>query len=77
MKELTSSKLWCAIVGLVTGIYEIVCEQYTEGTALIISSILGYLVAEGIVDYKEVHSSVDALKNAISMLVELNKEEEE
>lgn len=55
MKEkLTSRKLWVAIAGIIAGIAMIAAKNTVEGTAMIISSVLGYLIAEGYIDAKAV-----------------------
>lgn len=60
MKEkLLSRKLWVALIGVITGIVLIAAGTVTEGVATVISSILGYLVAEGLIDAKAVQAVVD------------------
>ena len=55
MKEkLASRKLWVAIAGIIAGIAMIAAKNTVEGTAMIISSVLGYLIAEGYIDAKAV-----------------------
>lgn len=56
MKKLTSRKLWAAIVGVTTGIFLIASGNVTEGTATIITSVVGYLAAEGLIDAMAVKS---------------------
>lgn len=55
MKEkLMSRKLWVAIAGIIAGIAMIAAKNTVEGTAMVISSVLGYLIAEGYIDAKAV-----------------------
>ena len=55
MKEkLASRKLWVAIAGIIAGVAMIAAKNTVEGTAMIISSVLGYLIAEGYIDAKAV-----------------------
>ncbi len=55
MKEkLTSRKLWVAIAGIIAGVAMIAAKNTVEGTAMIISSVLGYLITEGYIDAKAV-----------------------
>lgn len=66
MEKLTSRKLWASIIGVVTGLMMYFTGDKTEGTALIISSILGYLAAEGIID-------AAATKNVIETVDEIGQ----
>ena len=60
MKEkLLSRKLWVALIGVLTGIVLIVSGTTTEGAATVITSILGYLIAEGYIDAKAVNAVID------------------
>ena len=71
MKEkLTSRKLWVAIIGMVSGIVMIMSGSKTEGAATLITSILGYLIAEGYIDAKAVDSVVDMVDDNIDDIVE-------
>lgn len=55
MKEkLASRKLWVAIAGIIAGVAMIAAKNTVEGTAMVISSVLGYLIAEGYIDAKAV-----------------------
>ena len=74
LQKLSSRKLWTAIIGVVTGIGLIATKNVTEGTSVIISSILGYLLAEGYIDAK----SASAASQIIHQVEEnLEKESEE
>jgi hypothetical protein len=60
--KLTSRKFWVAILGVVTGIVLVVSGNVHDGTVAIISSVLGYLAAEGYIDAK----NADAVFEVIS-----------
>lgn len=63
MKEkLTSRKLWVAIAGIIAGIALIASKNVVEGTATIISSVLGYLIAEGFIDAKAVGGVLEEIE---------------
>lgn len=53
-QKLTSRKFLTAISGIITGIFLILMGDTTEGTTTVVSSIVAYLVAEGIVDSKKI-----------------------
>lgn len=69
MKEkLSSRKLWVSIIGIITGISLIAAGNSTEGAATIITSILGYLMAEGYIDakaVKKVYEITDEVKDQL------------
>ena len=52
--KLTSRKLWIAVAGIIAGIAMIAAKNTVEGTSMIISSVIGYLVAESYIDAKAV-----------------------
>lgn len=60
--KLTSRKLWMAIAGIIAGIVLVINGNAVEGTATIISSVLGYLVAEGFIDAKAVGGVLDEIE---------------
>ena len=63
MKEkLTSRKLWVAVAGIIAGIARIASKNITEGAATIISSVLGYLIAEGLIDAKAVGGVIEGIE---------------
>jgi hypothetical protein len=71
MKEkLTSRKLWVSIIGIISGIVLIVAGNTTEGAATLITSILGYLIAEGYIDAKAVDSVVEIVDDNLDEMVE-------
>lgn len=59
--KLMSRKLWVAVAGIIGGVVLIVKGNVVEGTATIISSVVGYLLAEGIIDAAAVNTVVDAV----------------
>ena len=59
--KLMSRKLWVAVAGILGGIVLVAKGQYVEGTATMISSVVGYLLAEGIIDAAAVDTVVDAV----------------
>lgn len=58
-EKLLSRKLWVALIGVLTGIVLIASGTTTEGVATVITSILGYLIAEGYIDAKAVSAVID------------------
>lgn len=71
MKEkLTSRKLWIAIIGIISGVALIVSGNSTEGAATLITSILGYLIAEGYIDAKAVDAVVEIVDEELDEVVE-------
>ena len=48
-----------AVVGVLSGIMLILTGNSTEGTASIITSVIGYLAAEGLVDMKAVKKAME------------------
>ena len=52
LQKLTSRKFISALVGVISGIILIINKNTTEGTSVIISSILGYMLTEGYIDAK-------------------------
>lgn len=77
MEKLTSRKLWVAIIGIVTGIGLIFTGDTPEGATTLIASILGYLLAEGIIDAKAVDSVLDIVDEVGNKLEELEEPEGE
>ena len=66
MKEkLLSRKLWVALIGVITGIVLIVSGTTTEGVATVITSVLGYLMAEGYIDAKAVGAVIDQVEDKL------------
>lgn len=59
--KLMSRKLWVAVAGILGGVVLIAKGNTVEGTATIISSVVGYLLAEGIIDAAAVDTVVDAV----------------
>ena len=52
--KFTSRKFLTALSGVVTGIFLILMGDTTEGATTVVSSVVAYLVAEGIIDSKRV-----------------------
>ncbi|HBR09564.1 MAG TPA: hypothetical protein DD735_11825 [Clostridiales bacterium] len=61
LKNLLSRKFLIAVAGVLCGISTAIGGDTTNGAILIISSVLGYLVAEGFVDAKAVASAAAAI----------------
>ena len=75
-QKFSSRKLWLAIVGIVSGIAMIQNGNITEGTALIGSSVLGYLIAEGYIDAKAATATalmVSEISGAIKEAIAVKK----
>lgn len=76
MKEkLASRKLWVAIAGLIAGIAMIAAKNTVEGTAMVISSVLGYLIAEGYIDAKAVGGVIGEIELPKESVEETKTEE--
>lgn len=73
MKKLTSRKFCSALIGIITGISLLGMGNITEGTALVISSVVGYMLAEGFIDAKAIAIAQEAINN----IEKEEKEEEE
>lgn len=76
MKEkLASRKLWVAIAGIIAGVAMIAAKNTVEGTAMIISSVLGYLIAEGYIDAKAVGGVIGEIELPKEPIEETKSEE--
>lgn len=76
MKEkLMSRKLWVAIAGIIAGIAMIAAKNTVEGTAMVISSVLGYLIAEGYIDAKAVGGVIGEIELPTEPVEETKPEE--
>lgn len=64
-QKLTSRKFWVAIVGIVSGIVLIANGNTVEGVSTLVASVVGYLVAEGIIDAKKVNTVIDSVEETI------------
>lgn len=60
--KLTSRKFWVAIAGVISGIVLIINGNTVEGTSTLIASVVGYLLAEGIIDAKAVNTVIDSVE---------------
>lgn len=58
--KLTSRKFLVAVAGIVSGIVLLSNGSTTEGMTTIVASVVGYLAAEGIVDFAGVKSKAGA-----------------
>lgn len=65
VSKLTSRKFWVAAVGIISGVVLIANGNTVEGASTLIASIVGYLVAEGIIDAKAVNTITDSVEDAI------------
>lgn len=63
--KLTSRKFLLALTGVISGIMLLVNGNIAEGVATIISSVVAYLVAEGIVDAAAVKVVTDKTEDAV------------
>ncbi|MBE6680060.1 MAG: hypothetical protein E7598_06020 [Ruminococcaceae bacterium] len=57
--KLTSRKFLMAAAGVVSGIALILNGNSTEGMGAVITSVLGYLIAEGYIDAKALKAQLD------------------
>lgn len=77
MKEkLLSRKLWVALIGAITGIVLCFTGVVSEGVTTVITSVLGYLVAEGYIDAKAVNLVIDQVDEKFDETVEEIKKAE-
>ena len=58
--KLTSRKLWVAIAGIISGIVLMVNGNTVEGASTLVASVVGYLLAEGLIDAKRVKTVIDS-----------------
>ncbi len=76
MKEkLTSRKLWVAVAGIIAGVAMIAAKNTVEGTSMIISSVLGYLIAESYIDAKAVGGVINGIELPTEPVEETKTEE--
>jgi len=75
-QKLSSRKLWLAIAGIVSGIAMILFGNATEGAALIGSSIVGYLAAEGYIDGKRAASAAIIVKEVANGIADALKDKD-
>ncbi len=62
-RKISSRKLWAAIAGFASGVYLLTQGETSAGAALMISSVIGYLAAEGYVDGKAAQAIVDLVQD--------------
>lgn len=62
--KLSSRKFWVSVVGIISGVVLIVNGNTVEGTSTLIASVVGYLLAEGIIDVKAVNTVIDSVEEA-------------
>ena len=68
IRKVSSRKLWAAIAGFASGVYLLTQGETTAGAALMISSIIGYLAAEGYVDGKAAQAIVDLVQDTAEQI---------
>ena len=59
LMKLSSRKFLIAVGGIATGLVLILNGSTQEGTTSICTSIIGYLIAEGIIDAKALPKDID------------------
>lgn len=74
-QKLTSRKLWAGIAGLATGMGLIVSGNVIPGTVTVITSILGYLAAEGYIDAKSAQTIVEVVDEVTDVIEDKLNEE--
>ena len=75
--KLTSRKFLLAVTGVISGVVLLINGQTTEGVATIISSVVAYLIAEGIIDAAAVKATADKVGDTIILEGLLEDEAEE
>lgn len=73
-QKLMSRKLWVGIAGLATGISLIVSGNVIPGTVTVITSILGYLAAEGYIDAKSAQTIEEIVDEVTDVIEEKTAE---
>lgn len=61
-QKLTSRKFLAALSGVLIGIGVIISGDTVEGVVTVLTSVIGYLVAEGMIDAKAVKTSAEAVE---------------
>lgn len=72
-----SKKLTTAFTGILSGLALVFSGNQTEGTATIISSVIAYIVAEGLIDMASIKHNVKKLDDVIDTIeVRLDDEQD-
>jgi len=69
LSKVTSRKFLVALVGVISGIALLFTKNYTEGTVTLVTSIVGYILAEGYVDAKAVKNVAEAVDLIVKEVV--------
>ena len=72
-QKLTSRKFIACAAGIVTGAAVILSGNVTEGIVAVITSVLGYLIAEGYIDAKAVKQTAQSVADCLENTDEPNK----
>ena len=72
-QKLSSRKFIASLAGIVTGVAVILSGNVTEGIAAVITSVLGYLIAEGYIDAKAVKQTAQSVADGLENAGEQNK----
>jgi energy-converting hydrogenase Eha subunit C len=67
-RKITSRKLWAAIVGFGSGIYLLTQGEPAGGVALMQSSVVRYLAAEGYVDGKAAQTAIEVIRDVAEQI---------
>lgn len=75
LQKLKSTKLWCAIAGIATGIYIVLGGdsnniQVVAGAITSLVSVVAYIVTEGKIDSSAIGSTIDKIQNATEIIKE-------
>lgn len=70
IQKLTSRKFLCTLAGIVTGVAVIASGNTTEGTITLITSVVAYLTAEGIIDAKAVKNVAQGVADSVDKEVQ-------
>ena len=71
-QKLSSRKFIASLAGIVTGVAVILSGNVTEGIAAVITSVLGYLIAEGYIDAKAVKQTAQSVADGLGSVGEPN-----
>ena len=78
IQKLKSTKLWCAIAGIATGIAialgaDAGTIQTITGAITALVSAVTYIITEGKIDAKSVGTAVESAKNAVDVIIAEDK----
>lgn len=73
IRKLSSRKLWAAIAGVTAGIALIVSGNVSEGSVTVVSAVVAYMLAEGMIDAAAAKTAAETAERIASAEVEAVK----